>query len=134
MNGSSGRCPCRPPRRRRPLFPADGGRRTGPTSSSSGSPRRSPPGSGIADYHFELSDRADMAWPLSSNFEKLVSNTADHGKPRYSLPYAGLLTPGRVLLARPGQERQRRLGPVEQDVELHAGRTGAAGGRDAWNP
>src|SRR5262249_39588535 len=44
---------------------------------------------------FELSERADMAWPLSSNFSKLVSNTADRGKPRYSVPYTGLLTPGR---------------------------------------
>jgi hypothetical protein len=37
-----------------------------------------------------------MAWPLSSNFSKLVSNTADRGRPRYSLPYPGLLTPGRT--------------------------------------
>lgn len=36
-----------------------------------------------------------MAWPLSSNFSKLVSNTADRGKPRYRAPSAGLLTPGR---------------------------------------
>ncbi len=36
-----------------------------------------------------------MAWPLSSNFSKLVSNTADRGKPRYAVPYTGLLTPGR---------------------------------------
>src|SRR5439155_6878198 len=48
------------------------------------------------DYHFELSDRADFAWPLSSNFEKLVSNTADQGHVRYTLPSAGLLSPGRT--------------------------------------
>src|SRR5262249_54985883 len=54
-----------------------------------------PEGDGIADYHFELSERADMAWPLSSNFSKLVSNTADRGQPRYHVPYTGLLTPGR---------------------------------------
>lgn len=48
----------------------------------------------IADYHFELSDRPDMAWPLSSNFEKLISNTADSGHARYTLPSAGLLNPG----------------------------------------
>jgi hypothetical protein len=51
-------------------------------------------GDSIADYHFELSDRADLAWPLSSNFEKLVSNTPDQGKARYTLPYVGLLAPG----------------------------------------
>src|SRR5262249_21819948 len=28
-------------------------------------------------------------------FSKLVSNTADRGKPRYAVPYTGLLTPGR---------------------------------------
>jgi hypothetical protein len=36
-----------------------------------------------------------MAWPLSSNFSKLVSNTADRGFPRYRVPYTGLFTPGR---------------------------------------
>ena len=53
-----------------------------------------PMADGIADYHFELSERADLAWPLSSNFSKLVSNTADRGQPRYRAPYTGLLTPG----------------------------------------
>ncbi len=48
----------------------------------------------IVDYHFELSDRPDLAWPLSANFEKLISNTADRGQARYTLPEAGLLTPG----------------------------------------
>jgi hypothetical protein len=51
-------------------------------------------GDTIADYHFELSDRADLAWPLSSNFEKLVGNTADRGQARYRVPDAGLLNPG----------------------------------------
>lgn len=46
---------------------------------------------GAADYHFELSDRRDFAWPLSSNFERLTSR----GEARYALPSAGLLTPGR---------------------------------------
>jgi len=51
---------------------------------------------GIGDYHFELSERQDMAWPLSSNFSKLVGNTGDRGSPRYSTPYTGLLTPGQT--------------------------------------
>jgi hypothetical protein len=46
----------------------------------------------IADYHFELSDRQDMSWPLSPNFYKLISKTADRGKSQYTLPHAGLLT------------------------------------------
>jgi hypothetical protein len=48
----------------------------------------------ITDYHFMLSDRPDLTWPLSATFEKLVSNTTDRGKGRYTLPYVGLLTPG----------------------------------------
>jgi hypothetical protein len=46
---------------------------------------------GIADYHFELADRPDMAWPLSPNFYKLISKTADRGKAQYTLPHGGLL-------------------------------------------
>jgi acetyl esterase/lipase len=76
-----------------PVFPADGARTDGTDLVFQW---RAPAGDGVADYHFELSDRADLAWPLSSNFSKLVSNTADRGRPRYALPYAGLLTPGQV--------------------------------------
>ncbi len=52
-----------------------------------------PAGDKIADYHFQLSSRADMRWPLSPNFNKLSSRTAAKGKPEYALPYAGLLNP-----------------------------------------
>lgn len=48
----------------------------------------------VADYHFELSERSDLAWPLSSNFEKLISKTADKGQARYTLSRPGLLAPG----------------------------------------
>jgi hypothetical protein len=50
-------------------------------------------GEKIVDYLFVLADRADMKWPLSTNFYKLNSRTADKGKPQYTLPSAGLLTP-----------------------------------------
>src|SRR5262249_11473165 len=50
-------------------------------------------GDGVADYHFELSERPDMAWPLSSNFSKLVSNTVDRGGPRYRRPFTRRLSP-----------------------------------------
>jgi hypothetical protein len=50
-------------------------------------------GDRIADYHFELSDRQDMSWPLSPNFYKLISKTADRGKPQYTLPHGGFLAP-----------------------------------------
>lgn len=79
-----------PPAPSAALFPPDGGR-----VESTDLTFRWSPSDGAEDYHFELSDRADLAWPLSSNFEKLVSNTASAGSERYSLCGAGLLTPGR---------------------------------------
>jgi hypothetical protein len=54
-----------------------------------------PGGEAVADYHFELSERPDMKWPLSPSFEKLISLTADQGQARYCLPYTGLLEPDR---------------------------------------
>jgi len=91
-----------------PVFPAEGARPDGTDIVFQWRPPQDPEGDGIADYHFELSERADMAWPLSSNWSKLVSNTADRGRPRYSVPYTGLLTPGREyhwrVRARNGKE------------------------------
>jgi hypothetical protein len=54
---------------------------------------KAPEGEKIVDYLFVLADRADVKWPLSTNFYKLISRTADKGKPQYTLPAAGLLTP-----------------------------------------
>jgi hypothetical protein len=45
----------------------------------------------IIDYHFELSERSDMSWPLSPTFYRLISKTADRGKPQYTTPDGGLL-------------------------------------------
>ena len=56
-------------------------------------PAGDPDGDAIADYHFELSGRADMKWPLSMSFAKLISRTADAGQARYTLPGPGLLNP-----------------------------------------
>ena len=52
-----------------------------------------PDGDRIVDYHFELSEHADMRWPLSPNFEKLTSLTSSKGKPEWTIPYTGLLNP-----------------------------------------
>jgi acetyl esterase/lipase len=79
-----------------PVFPAEGGRTDSTDIVFEWRPPRDAEGDRIADYHFELSERADMAWALSSNFSKLVSNTTDRGKPRYGAPYTGLLTPGQT--------------------------------------
>ncbi len=56
-------------------------------------PPQDPDGDGIVDYHFELSERADMRWPLSPNFEKRISLTPAQGKPEWTVPYPGLLNP-----------------------------------------
>jgi len=90
-----------------PVFPAEGGGTDGTDIVFQWRPPQDSEGGGIADYHFELSERADMAWPLSSNFSKLVSNTADRGKPRYRVPYTGLLSPGREYFWRVRARNQK---------------------------
>jgi hypothetical protein len=75
--------------------PADGREANGTDIVFQWSPPKDADGNKIADYHFQLSDRQDMRWPLSMSFNKLVSRTADKGKAQYSLPYVGLLTPDR---------------------------------------
>jgi hypothetical protein len=79
-----------------PGFPTDGGETAGTDLVFRWSPPRDPDGDPIADYHFELSDRPDMKWPLSTNFYKLISNTPDRGKNQYTLPQAGLLASGQT--------------------------------------
>jgi hypothetical protein len=56
-------------------------------------PAADPDGDPIADYHFELSPRSDMKWPLSMSFAKLVSRTSDAGSARYTLKAPGELNP-----------------------------------------
>ncbi len=43
-----------------------------------------------------LANRQDMRWPLSTNFDKLISRTADKGQAQYALGSAGLLTGGKT--------------------------------------
>jgi len=74
-----------------PAFPRDGGEAEGTDLVFRWRPAKDPDGDRIADYHFELSDRPDMKWPLSTNFYKLISNTPDRGKDQYTLPHGGLL-------------------------------------------
>jgi hypothetical protein len=75
------------------VSPANGGESNGTDIVFQWKTPADPDGDKIADYFFELSDRADMKWPLSMSFYKMVSRTADAGKAQYTLPYAGLLTP-----------------------------------------
>lgn len=54
------------------------------------------PGSEVApgDYQFQLSEFPDMRWPLSPDFNKLISRTAYRGTSTFELPYIGLLNLG----------------------------------------
>jgi hypothetical protein len=93
---SASRPPEAPPA---PVFPPEGAEGDGEAEGTDlvfrWTPPKDPDGDRIADYHFELSDRQDMKWPLSTNFSKLISQTADRGKAQYTLPYGGLLASDR---------------------------------------
>jgi len=78
-----------------PIFPHAGGRERRDRLRLQWKPAPDPDGDRIADYHFELSARADLKWPLSMSFAKLTSRTSDAGQPRYTVPGAGLLNPDR---------------------------------------
>ncbi len=84
-----------PPAAPSALFPPDGGETEGTDIVFTWRASAGPEGDGLADYIFELSEYPDMRWPLSPNFRKLISNTADRGRPQYTLPYVGLLAPDR---------------------------------------
>jgi hypothetical protein len=85
---SASRPPEAPPT---PTFPPDKGEAEGTDLVFRWPAPENADGDGIADYHFELSDRQDMRWPLSPNFYKLISKTADRGKAQYTLPHGGFL-------------------------------------------
>jgi len=103
---SASKPPLAPPA---PVYPPDGGDANGTDVVFQWTPASDPDGDAIADYHFELSSRADMRYPLSMCFYKLISRTADvireRGKEpgkdkitvkaQYTLPQPGLLMPGR---------------------------------------
>jgi len=92
---------------RSPIYPADSGEANGTDVVFRWVAADDPDGHAIGDYHFELSSRADMRWPLSMCFYKLISRTADATKekgkdggedkiivkPQYTLSQPGLLTP-----------------------------------------
>ena len=84
-----------PPAPAKPAFPPDGGEAEGTDFAFRWTPPQDPDGDKVVDYHFELSDRQDLKWPLSTNFYKLISKTADRGKAQYTLPSTGLLAPDR---------------------------------------
>jgi hypothetical protein len=74
------------------VYPPDHGESAGTDIVFKWTPATDPDGDPISDYHFELSDRADLRWPLSMTFYTLLSKTPDARKAEYTLPEAGLLT------------------------------------------
>jgi hypothetical protein len=92
------------------VFPPDGGEANGTDVVFQWAASSDPDGDVIADYQFELSSLADVKWPLSMSFYKLISRTADASKEKdkttgqeritvkaqYTLPQPGLLTPDRT--------------------------------------
>ena len=78
-----------------PIAPRDGGEAEGTNVVFEWRPASDPDGEKIADYHFELSSRPDMKWPLSMSFAKLISRTRDAGLARYTLQSPGELNPDR---------------------------------------
>ena len=77
----------------RAVAPKDGATVSGSRVTFQWQPAADPDGDKIVDYHFELSDRRDLRWPLSPNFEKLTSRTASKGGPQWTVPQVGLLNP-----------------------------------------
>jgi hypothetical protein len=75
------------------VSPKDGAAVQGSRVAFRWQPAVDPDGDRIVDYHFELSDRPDLRWPLSPNFEKLVSRTPWKGQPAWTVPLTGLLNP-----------------------------------------
>jgi hypothetical protein len=89
------------------LNPPDGGESNGTDIVFQWTAAGVPDGGAIGDYHFELSRRADMKLPLSMDFYKLISRTADASavkskdgivtsatvKGQYTLALPGLLAP-----------------------------------------
>ena len=77
-----------------PVHPADAAHVEGTQVVFEWKPAEDPDGNAIVDYEFQLGDRPDLPWPLSPNFHKLSSNTADEKLQVYTTPRIGLLNPG----------------------------------------
>ncbi len=71
----------RPERPPAPVYPADGGQSDGTDVVFQWNAATDPDGDAVTDYHFQLSDRPDMRWPISPNFDKYIGGrptTARH--------------------------------------------------------
>jgi hypothetical protein len=73
------------------LSPRDGAQVEGTKVRFRWSPAKTAPSTHIDYYRIQLSDRPDMRWPLSTNFDKLLINSSEMNA--WTIP-AGLLNPG----------------------------------------
>ena len=92
-----------------PIFPPNGKEADGTDFAFQWTNSADPDRDVIVDYQFELSTYADMRWPLSMSFAKLISRTADAGRARYTLPEAGLLNPDQKYYWRVRAQDQKGL-------------------------
>ncbi len=77
-----------------PVYPADNSKVSNTPFEFSWPAALDEDGDKISDYRFQLSNYADMRWPLSANFDKLISHTVNQGKSAYKIPLSGLLNSG----------------------------------------
>lgn len=76
------------------IYPIDGDKANGTRVDFRWQPPSGEPPA--EDYEFQLSEFPDLRYPLSSNFEKLISRTVNRGTATYQLPTTGLLNPGQT--------------------------------------
>ena len=115
----------RPPRPSdAPVYPSDGGLSDGTDVVFQWNAATDPDGDAVTDYHFQLSDRPDIRWPLSPNFEKYISKTPDKGSNRYTLPRPGLLTPGKTYYWHVKAKDSTGARGLDRHLEFHSGGAG----------
>ena len=108
------------------VYPPDGGQADGTDFAFRWNVPQDAAGQKIVDAFFVLSDKADAKLPLSTNFYKLISRTADKAQPQqYTLPYAGLLTGGKQYYWRVrAKDKQGAWSPWSETWQFTAGQRG----------
>ena len=81
----------------RPVYPADNAELQKTQFTFSWDIPADPDGDEIMDYEFQLSDRSDMRFPLSPNFDRYISSISpDSIKPEFVVPWPGLFNAGTI--------------------------------------
>ncbi len=102
--------------------PPHAGESAGTKITFAWAPAKDPDGDRIADYHFQLSERADLHFTLSPNFTRLISMTSGRCEEKYALARAGLLAPGRKYFWRVRAKDEKGVwGPWSETWSFTAG-------------